>query len=157
MSATVTVLSQPAGRQLSVLLALAARTRSNWPQRLSAAGHRIVLVRDAEAMLDALDMDACDLLLLDPALPGGVQAAKLYRFLSLAGRSVPIIGLTGPGQDADKWHEGVVSGLLPRIGSAQETAALRSIAGGSHAARPSIGCEVISIAARRAESRRLAP
>ncbi len=150
--------AQPALPGLCVLLALAAGSRSNWPERLRSAGHRTVVVNDADAVLDALAGDAFDLLLLDLAVPDAVPTAKLYRFLSLDDPPMPIIGLTGPTCEAAEWRTGAIGSVLPLVAAARDAAALRANIVESprpRAAAPD-RCEVISIAGRRAMRSRAA-
>ena len=63
---------------------------------LERAGYKVEIVSDGEQALDALEARAFDLVLMDIHMPvmTGIEAAKLYRFISLGERRVPILALT---------------------------------------------------------------
>jgi two-component system sensor histidine kinase RpfC len=85
------------GRALAVLVAEDNRTNQMVIAKiLSRAGHRVRLVDNGEAALDALTNEAFDLVLMDVNMPvmNGIEATKLYRFASLGSERIPIIALT---------------------------------------------------------------
>jgi CheY-like chemotaxis protein len=110
-----------------VLLAIGPDGREAWRSLLLAAGHLVVTVEDAEAALDALADEAFDACLLDLDQPEALESAKLYRFLALDGRPVPIVGLTERSDGTEARHGGVLSGCLPRGGDAAALAALGAL------------------------------
>jgi two-component system sensor histidine kinase RpfC len=63
---------------------------------LEKAGHSVRLVENGEMALDALQNEKFDLVLLDLNMPvmGGIEAAKMYQFMSLNGPRVPLVALT---------------------------------------------------------------
>jgi two-component system sensor histidine kinase RpfC len=63
---------------------------------LEKAGHTVRLVENGELALDALQNDKFDLALLDLNMPvmGGIDAAKMYQFLSLNSPRIPLVALT---------------------------------------------------------------
>ena len=63
---------------------------------LERAGYEAEIVSDGEAALDALEAGSFDVVLMDLHMPvmTGIEAAKLYRFISLGERRVPILALT---------------------------------------------------------------
>ncbi len=63
---------------------------------LERAGYKAEIVSDGEQALDALEARAFDVVLMDIHMPvmTGIEAAKLYRFISLGERRVPILALT---------------------------------------------------------------
>jgi two-component system sensor histidine kinase RpfC len=63
---------------------------------LERAGHEVTLVSDGEQALDALKARKYDVMLMDLHMPvmGGVEAAKLYRFMDRSSPRMPIIALT---------------------------------------------------------------
>jgi CheY-like chemotaxis protein len=115
-------------RQLRVLLAATADCDTgNWLAQLAGAGHVTVAVGDADTMLDALSDDRFDVVLLDLALPEALETAKLYRFLSLGERSVPIVGLARTASEMRRHHAGVISECLALQAGAPELAALEAM------------------------------
>nr|WP_294501027.1 hypothetical protein [uncultured Rhodopila sp.] len=123
--ATETRISYPVGRhhrstglqvrprRVRVLLALAPGRENGWFASLRSSRYDTVVVYDLNAALDALEDDAFDVLLLDLTVPGALEAAKLYQFLSLDRRSVPIVGLTAQASELDDRHRGALSKCLP--------------------------------------------
>jgi two-component system, sensor histidine kinase RpfC len=86
-----------ARRPLTILVAEDNRTNQMVVTKiLERAGHRVVIVDNGEAALDALDEGKFDLAILDLNMPimNGIETAKLYRFASLGQSRVPIIALT---------------------------------------------------------------
>ena len=87
-----------AGPKLRILLADGNRVSQRVLAKvLERAGHEIAIVGNEEQVLDALERsEAFDLALIDIDLPviAGIEAAKLYRFMSLGQKQVPIVGLT---------------------------------------------------------------
>jgi two-component system sensor histidine kinase RpfC len=63
---------------------------------LEKAGHSVRLVENGELALDALQNEKFDLALLDLNMPvmGGIEAAKMYQFMSLNRPRVPLVALT---------------------------------------------------------------
>ena len=63
---------------------------------LRKAGHMVRIVGNGELALDALQCEKYDLALLDLGMPvmDGIEAAKLYRVMSLQGPRIPIVALT---------------------------------------------------------------
>ena len=63
---------------------------------LERSGHSVKSVANGEEALDELQSNPFDIVLMDLNMPvmGGIEATKLYRFGSLGGPSVPIVGLT---------------------------------------------------------------
>jgi len=63
---------------------------------LERAGYKAEIVSDGEQALDALEAGSFDVVLMDINMPvmTGIEAAKLYRFISLGERRVPILALT---------------------------------------------------------------
>jgi CheY-like chemotaxis protein len=105
--------SQVIRRRVRVLLALAPGRGNGWFVSLRPSRYDIVVVYDLDAALDALEDDAFDVLLLDLAMPGALEAAKLHQFLSLDRRSVPVVGLTAQASELDDRHRGALSKCLP--------------------------------------------
>src|SRR5690242_10082024 len=97
-----------------VLLTIGPDGRDTWRSTLLAAGHSVVTVHDPEAALDALADKPFDVCLLDLGLPEALESAKLYRFLSLDQRPVPIVGLVDGERGAEVRHGGALCGCLPR-------------------------------------------
>jgi len=84
-------------RRLSVLVAEDNRTNQMVIGKiLERAGHRVHVVGNGEAALEALDAGAFDVVLMDVNMPvmNGIEATKLYRFAALGSDHVPIIALT---------------------------------------------------------------
>jgi two-component system, sensor histidine kinase RpfC len=85
------------GRKLRVLVAEDNRTNQMVIGKiLERAGHDFRIVSNGEEVLDALKEQAFDIALLDLHMPvmGGVEAAKLSRFLSPGSPRMPIVALT---------------------------------------------------------------
>lgn len=131
-----------------VLLAIGSHGRDTWRSALMTAGHLVVTVHDPEAALDALADQAFDVYLLDLDLPEALESAKLYRFLSLDHRPVPIVGLVDGDGGVEARHGGALCGCLPRDGG---PAALAALLPDLFAVDPEQGepARVISLAARR--------
>jgi DNA-binding NarL/FixJ family response regulator len=131
-----------------VLLAIGPDGRDTWRSALLAAGHLVVAVEDPEAALDTLVDAAFDVCLLDLNLPEALESAKLYRFLSLDHRPVPIVGLVDGDGGVEARHGGALCGCLPRDGG---PAALAALLPDLFAVDPEQGepARVISLAARR--------
>jgi two-component system sensor histidine kinase RpfC len=85
------------GRKLRVLVAEDNRTNQMVIGKiLERAGHDFKIVTNGEEFLDALKEQAFDIALLDLHMPvmGGVEAAKLSRFISPGSPRLPIVALT---------------------------------------------------------------
>ena len=85
------------GRKLRVLVAEDNRTNQMVIGKiLERAGHDFKVVANGEEVLDALKEQTFDIALLDLHMPvmGGVEAAKLSRFLSPGSPRMPIVALT---------------------------------------------------------------
>ena len=67
-----------------------------------AFGHTTDFVGNGEAAIRAAAAGTCDLVLMDVTLPGidGIEATRRIREASLAGRTLPIIGVSGHDDDA---------------------------------------------------------
>lgn len=88
---------QSEGRKLRVLVAEDNRTNQMVISKiLERAGHEVTLAGDGEQALEALKTRSFDITLMDLHMPtmGGVEAAKLYRFMSRGGHRMPIVALT---------------------------------------------------------------
>jgi two-component system sensor histidine kinase RpfC len=85
------------GRKLRVLVAEDNRTNQMVIGKiLERAGHDFKIVANGEEVLDVLKEQTFDIALLDLHMPvmGGVEAAKLSRFLSPGSPRMPIVALT---------------------------------------------------------------
>ena len=85
------------GRKLRVLVAEDNRTNQMVIGKiLERAGHDFKIVANGEEVLDVLKEQTFDIALLDLHMPvmGGVEAAKLARFLSPGSPRMPIVALT---------------------------------------------------------------
>jgi len=85
------------GRKLRVLVAEDNRTNQMVIGKiLERAGHGFKIVANGEEFLDALKEQTFDIALLDLHMPvmGGIEAAKLARFLSPGSARLPIVALT---------------------------------------------------------------
>jgi two-component system sensor histidine kinase RpfC len=85
------------GKPLSVLVADDNRTNQMVLNKiLGLANHKVRLVDDGEAALDALEEESFDIVLMDVNMPvlNGIDATKLYRFGAMGRKSVPIVALT---------------------------------------------------------------
>ena len=81
------------GKPLSILVADDNRTNQMVLNKiLELADHKVVLVDDGEAALDALEEDDFDIVLMDVNMPvlNGIDATKLYRFGPWAGKWCPL-------------------------------------------------------------------
>lgn len=85
------------GRKLRVLVAEDNRTNQMVIGKiLERAGHDFKIVANGEEFLDVLKAESFDIALLDLHMPvmGGVEAAKLSRFMSPGSPRMPIVALT---------------------------------------------------------------
>jgi len=85
------------GRKLRVLVAEDNRTNQMvFGKILERAGHDFKIVANGEEFLDVLKEETFDIALLDLHMPvmGGVEAAKLSRFMSPGSPRMPIVALT---------------------------------------------------------------
>jgi two-component system sensor histidine kinase RpfC len=85
------------GRKLRVLVAEDNRTNQMVIGKiLERAGHDFKIVANGEEVLDALKEETFDIALLDLHMPvmGGIEAAKLSRFMSPGSPRMPIVALT---------------------------------------------------------------
>jgi two-component system sensor histidine kinase RpfC len=85
------------GRKLRILVAEDNRTNQMVIGKiLERAGHDIKIVANGEEVLEVLKEETFDIALLDLHMPemGGVEAAKLYRFMSPGSPRMPIVALT---------------------------------------------------------------
>ena len=85
------------GRKLRVLVAEDNRTNQMVIGKiLERAGHDFKIVANGEEVLDVLKGQAFDIALLDLHMPvmGGVEAAKLFRFMAPGFPRMPIVALT---------------------------------------------------------------
>ncbi|MCR4308949.1 MAG: ATP-binding protein [Deltaproteobacteria bacterium] len=85
------------GRKLRVLVAEDNRTNQMVIGKiLERAGHDFKIVANGEEVLDVLKEETFDIALLDLHMPvmGGVEAAKLSRFMSPGSPRMPIVALT---------------------------------------------------------------
>ncbi|MGI3777948.1 MAG: response regulator [Janthinobacterium lividum] len=86
------------GRALDVLVADDNLVNQKvFARILERAGHRVRLVSDGEATLDALeDASAFDLVLMDVNMPklDGIEVTKMFRFMAPPGPRLPIVALT---------------------------------------------------------------
>jgi two-component system sensor histidine kinase RpfC len=85
------------GRKLRVLVAEDNRTNQMVIGKLlERAGHGFKIVANGEEVLDALKEQTFDIALLDLHMPvmGGIEAAKLSRFMSSGSPRMPIVALT---------------------------------------------------------------
>ena len=85
------------GRKLRVLVAEDNRTNQLVIGKiLERAGHDFKIVANGEEVLDALKEQTFDIALLDLHMPvmGGIEAAKLSRFMSPGSPRMPIVALT---------------------------------------------------------------
>ena len=85
------------GRTLRVLVAEDNRTNQMVIGKiLERAGHEFKIVANGEEVLDALKERTFDIALIDLHMPvmGGVEAAKLFRFMSPGAPRMPIVALT---------------------------------------------------------------
>ena len=85
------------GKPLSILVADDNPTNQMVLSKiLELANHKVSLVDDGEAALDALEQGVFDIVLMDVNMPvlNGIDATKLYKFSSLGQTTVPIVALT---------------------------------------------------------------
>jgi two-component system sensor histidine kinase RpfC len=90
-------LKKAGGRKLRVLVAEDNRTNQMVIGKiLERAGHDFRMVANGEEVLDALKGQTFDIALLDLHMPvmGGVEAAKLSRFMATGSSRMPIVALT---------------------------------------------------------------
>jgi len=91
------IVSTPAGPSLHVLVADDNTVNQRVLQRIfGGAGHKVRVVGDGEAALDALADQRFDIALFDVNMPkiDGIEATKIYRMASLGADEVPIVALT---------------------------------------------------------------
>jgi two-component system sensor histidine kinase RpfC len=84
-------------RSLHILVADDNRTNQKVVAKiLERAGHRSTMVENGEQALEILEEESFDLVLMDINMPvmGGIEATKLYRFMSLGDKHLPIVALT---------------------------------------------------------------
>jgi two-component system sensor histidine kinase RpfC len=84
-------------RKLRVLVAEDNRTNQMVIAKiLERAGHEVALAANGEQALEELKSRPFDITLMDLHMPvmGGIEAAKLYRFMNRASRRMPIVALT---------------------------------------------------------------
>jgi two-component system sensor histidine kinase RpfC len=84
-------------RSLSILIAEDNRTNQKVLAKiLERAGHRVSIVENGEAAVDALIAKPFDIVFMDVNMPvmNGIEATKLYRFTALGRKRVPIVALT---------------------------------------------------------------
>jgi len=109
------------GRKLRVLVAEDNRTNQMVIGKiLERAGHDFRIVSNGEEFLDAMKEETFDIALLDLHMPvmGGVEAAKLSRFLSPGAPRIPIVALTAdatPEARAECEEAGMVACLTKPI------------------------------------------
>jgi two-component system sensor histidine kinase RpfC len=88
---------QAGGRKLRVLVAEDNRTNQMVIAKiLERAGHEVVLAGDGEQAIEELKARSFDITLMDLHMPvmGGIEAAKLYRFMNRSSPRMPIVALT---------------------------------------------------------------
>jgi len=88
---------QTGRRKLHVLVAEDNRTNQMVIAKiLERAGHEVVLASNGEQALEELKSRPFDVTLMDLHMPvmGGIEAAKLYRFMNRASPRMPIVALT---------------------------------------------------------------
>jgi len=86
-----------AARRLRVLVADDNPTnREVVGKILERGGHSVVLVENGEEALDALEREACDVVLLDRNMPGmgGMEALRAMRLMTHASRRLPVAMLS---------------------------------------------------------------
>jgi two-component system sensor histidine kinase RpfC len=91
--------------QLSILVASDKRTnRDVIAEILDRAGYNVMTVGDSDRALDALEVNEFDLVLMDLHLPesNGIEAASLYRFISLGMPYVPIVAIMDAATEEEK-------------------------------------------------------
>jgi len=106
MGATLSPKAAPL-RQLSILVASGKMTsQSIATEILERAGHSVMTFGDGDCALDALEVNKFDLVLMDVDLPvaNGIELTKLYRFISLDQRYVPIVAVMGAATEEEKRH-----------------------------------------------------
>ena len=85
---------------------------------LESAGHKVLLAENGERALDILEREAdrLDIVLMDFNMPelDGLEATKLYRFMSTGDTRLPIIGLTADAlaQTDRRWRDAGMDGCL---------------------------------------------
>jgi two-component system sensor histidine kinase RpfC len=88
---------QAGGRKLRVLVAEDNRTNQMVIAKiLERAGHEVVLAADGERAIEELKSHTFDITLMDLHMPvmGGIEAAKLFRFMHRSPPRMPIVALT---------------------------------------------------------------
>ncbi|MBX5471818.1 MAG: response regulator [Acetobacteraceae bacterium] len=129
-------------RALSVLLADDNQVNQKVVAKiLERAGHRVTLVDNGEAALDALEQGRFDVALMDLNMPGmtGIEAAELYRFIALDRPKTPIVALTADAtpETAKRCTEaGMEACLVKPIEPDQLLAVLESVTAASAETRP---------------------
>ena len=91
------IASEKSAHNLKILVAEDNMTNQKVIERiLERAGHSVDLVNNGEEALDQLEHQRYDLIILDMQMPvmGGIQAAKLYRFMHPDNIKTPIVVLT---------------------------------------------------------------
>lgn len=90
---------------LNVLVVEDNRTNQMVVERiLASAGHRSRMADHGRMALDILEPEHFDLILMDVNMPvmNGIEATKLYRYVTLGLKQIPIIGLTADASDEIK-------------------------------------------------------
>jgi CheY-like chemotaxis protein len=106
--------------RLKVLLAEDNRVNQLLVVRLlQARGHKVVVVGDGQAALDAIEKESFDLILMDIQMPemDGLEATRILREREQRGlRSAPIIAMTAHAMkgDRDKCIEAGMTGYISK-------------------------------------------
>ena len=113
------VLPLPAAPHRRVLLVDDNRVNQRvFTRILESAGHKVTIAENGERALDILEQRAhfLDIVLMDFNMPDldGLEATKLYRFMSTGDVRLPIIGLTADAtaQTDRRWHDAGMDGCL---------------------------------------------
>jgi two-component system sensor histidine kinase RpfC len=136
---------QRGGRRLRILVAEDNRTNQMVIARiLERAGHEVVLAGNGEEALEELKSGSFDITLMDLHMPvmGGIEAAKLYRFVTRTSPRMPIVALTAdatPEARAECLDAGMEACLTKPVDTARLIALLEELVSGG--ARPSPGTE----------------
>ncbi|MGL4549991.1 MAG: response regulator, partial [Gemmataceae bacterium] len=117
-----------AGRRLRVLLAEDNLVNQRLAVRLlEKEGHRVSVVGDGQAALDALAREAFDVVLMDVQMPGldGLEATRRQREREAGGARVPIVALTAHAMKGDRERclEAGMDGYVSKPLAARELAA----------------------------------